>query len=70
YISDTRLRIGLYQRLDTVMSETELADLYDELIDRFGVPDEPVNNLLRLMQLKQIASEARILSIKQKKTNV
>lgn len=70
YISDTRLRIGLYQRLDTVMSETELADLYDELIDRFGVSDEPVNNLLRLMQLKQIASEARILSIKQKKTNV
>ena len=70
YISDTRLRIGLYQRLDTVMSETELADLYDELIDRFGVPDEPVDNLLRLMQLKQIASEARILSIKQKKTNV
>ena len=70
YISDTRLRIGLYQRLDTVMSETELADFYDELIDRFGVPDEPVNNLLRLMQLKQIASEARILSIKQKKTNV
>lgn len=70
YISDTRLRIGLYQRLDTVMSEAELADLYDELIDRFGVPDEPVNNLLRLMQLKQIASEARILSIKQKKTNV
>lgn len=70
YISDTRLRIGLYQRLDTVMDQTELADLYDELIDRFGVPDEPVNNLLRLMQLKQIASEARILSIKQKKTNV
>ena len=70
YISDTRLRIGLYQRLDTVMSETELADLYDELIDRFGVPDEPVDNLLRLMQLKQIASEARILSIKQKKTSV
>lgn len=70
YISDTRLRIGLYQRLDTVMSEAELADLYDELIDRFGVPDEPVNNLLRLMQLKQIASDARILSIKQKKTNV
>lgn len=70
YISDTRLRIGLYQRLDTVMSEVELADLYDELIDRFGVPDEPVNNLLRLMQLKQIASEARILSVKQKKNNV
>jgi len=70
YISDTRLRIGLYQRLDTVMNEAELADLYDELIDRFGVPDESVNNLLRLMELKQIASAAQILSIKQKKTNV
>lgn len=70
YISDTRLRIGMYQRLDTVMNETELADLYDELIDRFGVPEEPVNNLLRLMELKQIASDARIISIKQKKTNV
>ena len=70
YISDTRLRIGLYQRLDTIMNKEALGDMYDELVDRFGMPDEPVINLLKLVELKQIASEAQILSIKQKKTNV
>lgn len=70
YISDTRLRIGLYQRLDSIMDEDALGEMYDELVDRFGMPDEPVLNLLRLVSLKQLASAARILSIKQRKQNV
>ena len=70
YISDTRLRIGLYQRLDSIMDEDALGEMYDELVDRFGMPDEPVLNLLRLVSLKQLASAVRILSIKQRKQNV
>ena len=70
YISDARLRIGLYQRLDSIMDQEALGEMYDELVDRFGMPDEPVLNLLRLCELKQIASAARILTIKQRKQSV
>ena len=70
YISDTRLRIGLYQRLDSIMEKDALGEMYDELIDRFGMPPEPVLNLLRLVSLKQSASEAQILSIKQRNKNI
>ncbi|MEE0510619.1 MAG: transcription-repair coupling factor [Peptococcaceae bacterium] len=70
YISDTRLRIGLYQRLDGIFDQTELDDIFDELIDRFGTPGLPVLNLLKLVSLKQIASKAKIVSIKQKKNNI
>ena len=70
YISDTRLRIGLYQRLDSIMDADELGEMYDELVDRFGMPGKPVLNLLDLVALKQLASQARILSIKQRKQNI
>ena len=70
YISDTRLRIGLYQRLDNIMDADALGEMYDELVDRFGMPGKPVLNLLRLVELKQIASQARILSIKQRNHNL
>ncbi len=70
YIPDTRMRIGLYQRLDGLTSEAEIGDMYDELMDRFGAPEESVLTLLDLTSLKVLASDCRILSIKQKKDNV
>lgn len=70
YISDTRLRIGLYQRLDNLLNQEELDDMLDELIDRFGEPEKPVMNLLSLISLKQLAGQAGIVSIKQRKSNV
>lgn len=70
YISDPRLRIGLYQRLDGIMDQKGIGEMYDELVDRFGMPDEPVLNLLKLVALKQMASAARVLSIKQKRQNI
>ncbi len=70
YISDPRLRIGLYQRLDGLTNQQEIGEMYDELVDRFGMPDEPVLNLLKLVALKQMAGAARILSIKQRRQNI
>ena len=44
--------------------------MLDELIDRFGEPEKPVMNLLSLISLKQLAGQAGIVSIKQRKSNV
>ena len=69
-VGGRRMRIGLYQRLDGLTSEAEIGDMYDELMDRFGAPEESVLTLLDLTSLKVLASDCRILSIKQKKDNV
>ncbi|MDO4281872.1 MAG: helicase-related protein, partial [Peptococcaceae bacterium] len=70
YISDTGLRIGMYQRIDGITTPEGIADMYDELLDRFGEPTEPVLNLLRLAVLRLAATEARVLSVKQRKNSV
>lgn len=70
YISDTKLRISIYQRIDKIENSTQLKDMEDELIDRFGTLPQTLTNLFKLVQLKHIASRAHILSIKQRNTSL
>lgn len=61
YIKDSARKISIYQRLLKVKSLSELNDLTDELVDRFGTPTDPVERLLRVAKIKE---EARLLGIK------
>lgn len=61
YLPDVHARLILYKRIANAGSETALADLREEIIDRFGLFDEPVNNLFRVTSLKL---EAEGLGIK------
>ena len=70
YITDTRLRIGIYQRIDKLNTAGERQAMFDELRDRFGVPPMSVYHLIRLAELRTLASEAGIASIKQKNTKL
>lgn len=63
YISDAMHKIEIYQRIAAVRSEDHLADLTDELIDRFGEPTEPVLNLLAVARIKNYARQLGIRSI-------
>jgi transcription-repair coupling factor (superfamily II helicase) len=53
----------LYRRLAAVESQADLAEITDEIRDRFGAPTSPVENLLRSVRLKISAGEARVTSI-------
>ncbi len=65
YIVDANQRYIAYRRLSFIASEEELADLTDELVDRYGpLPDE-ASNLLAVVALKQDLKQARISRLEQ-----
>ena len=60
YVPDLGLRLGLYRRLADLRDEAELESFAAELVDRFGpLPDE-VDNLLRVVALKQVCRRAGV----------
>jgi transcription-repair coupling factor (superfamily II helicase) len=70
YISDTRLRIGIYQRIDKLSTAGQRQAMFDELKDRFGTPPTSVYHLLRISELKSLAEDAGIAEIKQKNASL
>ena len=63
YINDDAHKFEIYQRLSIVKTESELQDLIDELIDRFGEPTQFVKNLLEIVRIKNLARPIKILAI-------
>ena len=63
YISDAMHKIEIYQRVAAVENDTELAELFDELLDRFGDLPTPVRNLLVIARLKYMSRAIGIQSV-------
>jgi transcription-repair coupling factor (superfamily II helicase) len=63
YVSDLSTRLAFYQRLAAVKRFGEIDDIEQELNDRFGPPLEEVKNLLYVVRIKQLATEATLDSI-------
>jgi transcription-repair coupling factor (superfamily II helicase) len=66
YIPNTAQRLDLYQRLYAVSDEGMLAELQAEMIDRFGALPEAVEKLLRLVELRTLARQLRLLKIERR----
>ncbi|MGI4851858.1 MAG: transcription-repair coupling factor [Janthinobacterium lividum] len=60
YVMDLAVRLNLYRRLSSVESSQDIQQLEDEFIDRFGPLPEEVENLLSIVQLKQICRDVGI----------
>mgnify|MGYP002869715822 CR=1 FL=1 len=56
-------KIEIYQRVAAADSDEELAELFDELIDRFGEPPAPVINLLAIARLKFLSKKIGVSSL-------
>ncbi|MEH6631929.1 MAG: transcription-repair coupling factor [Halopseudomonas aestusnigri] len=52
YVADLNVRLGLYRRLSSLVTRTEIDGFAAELIDRFGDLPEEVENLLQVMLIK------------------
>jgi transcription-repair coupling factor (superfamily II helicase) len=63
YISDENLRLQIYRRLANVTTEKELDDIRVEFIDRFGPPDEALENLLWQLKIRLLAEQCSLASI-------
>jgi transcription-repair coupling factor (superfamily II helicase) len=63
YVPGQRLRIEVYRRLARLRRADRLTDFRQELRDRFGPPPEPAEWMLRLAELRLLASRWQVATI-------
>ncbi len=63
YVPSERLRLEMYKRLAAVRTEEEVAEVRDELVDRYGEPPEVVVSLLEVARLRARARQAGLTDI-------
>ena len=55
FLPDVHMRLIMYKRIASVNCKSELDDIKEEMIDRFGILPEPIYNLFDIAKLKQKA---------------
>ena len=63
YCPDIHERLVLYKRLATCKSEAQINAVHEELVDRFGLPEQPVTTLLESHRLRLAAKALGITAI-------
>lgn len=61
FLPDVHMRLIMYKRIASIKDKTELNELKEEMIDRFGLLPDAVRNLFEISKLKQ---KARPLGIR------
>ncbi|MCE1179131.1 MAG: transcription-repair coupling factor [Micrococcales bacterium] len=60
YVPGERLRLEAYKKLASVEDEAQLAEIVEEIIDRYGPLPPPVENLVEVARLRTVARAAGI----------
>jgi transcription-repair coupling factor (superfamily II helicase) len=63
YVTELGTRLALYQKLSRIRTLEEVNQIAEELVDRFGNTPSPVKNLLYIVHLKVLGSNAGLQSI-------
>ena len=63
YCPDIHERLVLYKRLATCETEGQINSIHEELVDRFGLPEQPVTTLLESHRLRLAAKALGITAI-------
>jgi transcription-repair coupling factor (superfamily II helicase) len=63
YVSDSEERMDIYRRLSRVRGFDEVAAMRSELLDRFGAPPPPGENMIKLVEFRARAAEAGLDSV-------
>jgi transcription-repair coupling factor (superfamily II helicase) len=61
YVGDVGVRLSLYKRLAGAIDEAAVADMGEEMEDRFGPPPEEARRLIQLMTLKTELRRMKVL---------
>ena len=70
YVPSPEQRMDLYRRIAAIRGQADADDVVDELIDRYGDPPRPVNNLISVALLRADAAANGISQIDQKGTSL
>ena len=63
YVPGERLRLEAYKKLASADSEADLAEIVEELTDRYGEPPEPVRNLVEVARLRIVVRSAGLTDV-------
>ncbi len=63
YVPSERLRLEMYKRLAEVRSDDDVAQIREELVDRYGDPPPPVASLLEVARLRARARRAKLTDV-------
>ncbi|HEY6793357.1 MAG TPA: transcription-repair coupling factor [Kineosporiaceae bacterium] len=65
YVPGERLRLEAYRKIAEVGSDDQLAAVRAELVDRYGAPPTPVDNLLAVARFRLLARRAGLTEVTQ-----
>jgi len=60
YVMDADVRLHLYRRLSSLRDKSELEEMKEEILDRFGSPPHEVENLFGLMGIRLLLKRMRV----------
>ncbi|MBE3000252.1 transcription-repair coupling factor [Nocardiopsis sp. HNM0947] len=63
YVPGERLRLQSYKRIASVAGEDDIRSAYEELNDRYGVPPQPVDNLMAVARFRVLATAAGLSDV-------
>ncbi|MEE0944500.1 MAG: transcription-repair coupling factor [Clostridia bacterium] len=66
YIKNQNQRIDAYKQIAAIASDEDSAEVIDEIIDRFGDVPKAVMNLIKISEIKTVASECGVVEISEK----
>ena len=69
YISDSSQKIEIYQDIALCRTEEDIANIVDELIDRYGNMPSEVENLLEIVRIKELCRKSNIIKLSKKNGN-
>jgi len=70
YISLPTMKMEIYKKIASIMSQADLDSLCQELVDRFGPMPEEVQSLLSLAEIRVICKRLSIASLKERSGSV
>ncbi len=65
YILNDIQKIEMYQKIANIKEDKDSLEIIDELIDRYGNVPKEVENLIRIVEIRNLAKKMKINSIKQ-----
>ena len=66
YIESLSQRLDMYKRIAAIESDSDMADVLDEFIDRFGEPPHSVIGLIDIALIRNMAKHCGIYEVSQK----
>ena len=70
YIENSSQKIEIYQEIALCKTEEDIQNITDEIIDRYGTMPNEVQNLLEIARIKNLAKNANVIKISQKRDGI